>query len=83
MPQAGASVSQFPIEATSFLSLCYIGAILGLYGKNGQENGNYHNILGLYRDHGTENGNYCSLFEVFTVRIRSVDVGGCRWGLSF
>ena len=30
--------------------------ILGLYGDNGKENGNYYN--GLYGDNGKENGNY-------------------------
>ena len=42
----------------------YFG-ILGLYGDNGKENGNYYLgfrvILGLYKDNGKENGNYYSM----------------------
>ena len=39
-----------------------IGVILGLYGDDGKENGNYYiimgYIMGLFRENGQEYGNY-------------------------
>ena len=29
----------------------YIRVVLGVYGDNGEEKGDYYSILGLYRDH--------------------------------
>ena len=38
-----------------------IRVILGLYGDNAKEHGNYCSIWALYKDNGKEHGNYFSL----------------------
>ena len=60
-----------------------LGLYWGLYGENGEENGNYYSILGLYWviwkpsnvvpflglgwDNGKENGNYYSMLGLYRV----------------